>query len=83
MEGDLTGYTQGLQPAVHRIVQEALTDTLEYAASDTTVQVAVCADRDRDLVRVTVQDTGPARHPRPRDRSSSGGGHGLVGMTWS
>lgn len=76
-EGDLTGLTQGLQLAVYRIVQEALTNTLKYAAPDTTVTVAVVTDGD--LVRVTVEDTGPLQVSKGGHRSP-GSGHGLVGM---
>jgi signal transduction histidine kinase len=75
-EGDLSGLTQGLQLAVYRIVQEALTNTLKHAALDTTVTVSVTADSDQ--IRVTVQDTGPPRAPKAG--RGSGGGQGLVGM---
>jgi len=73
-EGELSVLTQGLQLAVYRIVQEALTNTLKYAVPDTTVTVSVVSDGD--LVRLTVEDTGPPAPVAPR-RS---GGHGLVGM---
>lgn len=76
-EGDLTGLAQGLQLAVYRIVQEALTNTLKHAAPDTAIHVAVCTDRD--LVHVTVEDTGPPRVPRT-GRRDDGHGQGLVGM---
>ncbi|MFI5800571.1 sensor histidine kinase [Streptomyces sp. NPDC051677] len=72
-EGDLTALSQGLQLAVYRIVQEALTNTLKHAALDTGVTVILTADSD--AVRVTVEDTGP-----PRATRTSGGGKGLVGM---
>lgn len=75
--GDLSGLVQGLQLAVYRIVQEALTNTLKYAAPDTTVRVSVSADDGR--IRVAVEDTGPHRTAGGRPRSS-GGGKGLVGM---
>ncbi|MER5177424.1 ATP-binding protein [Streptomyces sp. NPDC002896] len=76
-EGELHGLTQGLQLAVYRIVQEALTNTLKYAGPDTTVTVSVVADGD--LVRVTVEDTGPLHIPK-QGRRSRGSGHGVVGM---
>ncbi|MFJ8111619.1 sensor histidine kinase [Streptomyces sp. NPDC096132] len=72
-EGDLTALSQGLQLAVYRIVQEALTNTLKHAAPDTGVTIILTADSD--AVRVTVEDTGP-----PRTTRTSGGGKGLVGM---
>jgi signal transduction histidine kinase len=76
-EGDLTGLSQGLQLAVYRIVQEALTNTLKYAAPDTTVTVSVAAVDDR--VRVGVEDTGPHRVSQG-GRGGVSGGKGLVGM---
>jgi signal transduction histidine kinase len=76
-EGDLTGLSQGLQLAVYRIVQEALTNTLKHAAPDTSVTVVVTAGQA--AVRVTVQDAGPSRVPEP-SQQREGGGRGLVGM---
>ncbi|MGP4007227.1 sensor histidine kinase [Streptomyces sp. 4N124] len=75
-DGDVDRLGQGLQLAIYRIVQEALTNTLKHAAPDTSVTVAVAADGD--LVRVAVEDTGPPHSRRAGRRS--GGGHGLVGM---
>ncbi|MGY0055697.1 ATP-binding protein [Streptomyces sp. LZ34] len=73
----MTGLAQGLQLAAYRIVQEALTNTLKHAATDTTVTVSVTTDRE--LVRVIVEDTGPP-HTSRTDRGTHGSGHGLVGM---
>ncbi|MFJ2176861.1 sensor histidine kinase [Streptomyces sp. NPDC087851] len=75
--GNLTGLPPGLQLSVYRIIQEALTNTVKYAASDTSVRVSLTADPD--AVRVTVEDTGPAR-PLPTERRPTSGGRGLVGM---
>ncbi|WP_416969843.1 sensor histidine kinase [Streptomyces sp. 4F14] len=71
-EGELGALSPGLQLAVYRIVQEALTNTLKHAAPNTTVRVAVTADA-RD-VRITVEDTGPST------ATPSRAGKGLVGM---
>ncbi|MET8975170.1 histidine kinase [Streptomyces sp. NPDC004539] len=73
-EGELGALSPGLQLAVYRIVQEALTNTLKHAAADTAVSVAVVADEE--AVRITVEDSGPAVADAPR----SHGGRGLVGM---
>ncbi|MEV2231621.1 histidine kinase [Streptomyces phaeochromogenes] len=75
--GDLTGLSPGLQLSVYRIVQEALTNTVKYAASDTSVHVSLAADPD--AVHVTVEDTGPPLKPKA-DRRRTGSGRGLVGM---
>jgi signal transduction histidine kinase len=74
--GDLTGLPAGLQLALYRIVQEALTNTLKHAASDTTVRVSLIAEQD--AVLVTVEDTGPPA--TERDHPWEGGGQGLLGM---
>jgi len=75
--GSLTDLPPGIQLSVYRIIQEALTNTVKYAAPDTSVQVSLTADPD--AVRVTVEDTGPSRTPSS-NRPRAGGGRGLVGM---
>ncbi|GAA2121365.1 sensor histidine kinase [Streptomyces synnematoformans] len=72
-EGTRSDLPPGLQLAVYRVVQEALTNTLKHAAADTAVQVTITADDT--AVHVTVEDTGPARAPRSNDDA-----RGLVGM---
>lgn len=72
LQGDPAALGQGVQLAVYRIVQEALTNTLKYAVPDTTVHVGISILAT--AVRIGVEDGGPAVG-RP-----SGGGHGLVGM---
>ncbi|TPQ18367.1 sensor histidine kinase [Streptomyces sporangiiformans] len=74
---DLTGLAPGLQLSAYRVIQEALTNTVKYAASDTSVHVSIAANPD--TVRLTVEDTGPPRTPRAR-RGRTGSGRGLVGM---
>ncbi|WP_405835159.1 sensor histidine kinase [Streptomyces sp. NBC_01518] len=76
--GDLTGMAPGLQLSAYRIVQEALTNTVKYAAANTTVRVGIAVTSD--ALRVTVDDTGPPRSPRTDRRPRTGGGRGLVGM---
>ncbi|MEX1657835.1 ATP-binding protein [Streptomyces pseudovenezuelae] len=56
--------------------QEALTNTLKCAASDTTVSVVIAVVSG--AVHISVEDSGPAAAPRATDREA--GGHGLVGM---
>ncbi|MET7898579.1 sensor histidine kinase [Streptomyces mirabilis] len=76
-QGDTTALAPGLQLSLYRIVQEALTNAVKYAASDTAIHVSLTADPD--TVRLAIEDTGPARAPGT-DRPRAGGGRGLVGM---
>lgn len=64
-EGDLHRLGPGMQLAVYRIVQEALTNTLKHAGSDAAAEVSVEADEAGE-VRVRIRDHGPSRpggHP--------------------
>lgn len=64
----------GLGLAVHRIVQEALTNVLRHAPGATRVDVTlVCTDHEVDI---TIEDDAVA-HAAPR---TTGAGRGLVGM---
>ena len=64
----------GLGLAVHRIVQESLTNVLRHAPAATRVDVTVaCTDHE---VTVTVDDDAVA-HAAPR---TTGSGRGLIGM---
>lgn len=76
--GNLTALPPGLQLAVYRIVQEALTNTVKYTDTHTSVRVSLAAAPD--AVHVMVEDSGPARTPSTGRRRQSGGGRGLVGM---
>lgn len=72
--GDVDALDSGVQLTVYRIVQEALTNTLKHAATDTRVHLAILVE-DRRL-NIRVHDTGPAIRPGPPNEE----GHGLVGM---
>ncbi|MBY8343434.1 sensor histidine kinase [Streptomyces sp. KC 17012] len=71
--GDVDALDSGVELTVYRIVQEALTNTLKHADSDTRVHLAILVEDSRLSIRV--QDTGPATQPGPHEE-----GHGLVGM---
>jgi signal transduction histidine kinase len=58
LSGDPAGIEPGLQMTAHRIVQEALTNTLKHAGDDAQVSVVVSCTRD-DVV-LDVRDTGTA-----------------------
>ncbi|SSC24524.1 Signal transduction histidine kinase [Klenkia terrae] len=63
------------QLAVHRLVQEALTNTLTHAAGARAARVALGWSAEELVVEVT--DDGRGGRPRDPDRPP---GHGLVGM---
>jgi signal transduction histidine kinase len=68
--GDLAALGRGVQLAVYRIVQEALTNTLKHAGPGATAEVTLAATDGE--IRVRVRDDGRAT-PAPAN-------HGLVGM---
>lgn len=73
--GNLSALDGGVQLTVHRIVQEALTNTLKHAGADARVQLTIIVEGTR--LNVRVQDTGTGgRTARPSNEE----GHGLVGM---
>jgi signal transduction histidine kinase len=72
--GEVDALDGGVQLTVYRIVQEALTNTLKHADSDTRVRLAILVEDSRLTIRV--QDDGPAAPPGPPNEE----GHGLVGM---
>jgi signal transduction histidine kinase len=80
--GDLSSLGAGLQLAVYRIVQEALTNSLKHAGPRTRVRVAVTADARAGEVLVQVDDTGPPVGEATPDRvgGSRTTGQGLIGM---
>ncbi|MCH0565885.1 MULTISPECIES: sensor histidine kinase [unclassified Streptomyces] len=76
--GDVDALDSGVQLAVYRIVQEALTNTLKHAGAGSRVNLAI-AVRDNGLT-IRVQDTGPAVVTSARPGPAEEEGHGLVGM---
>lgn len=70
----------GIALAVHRIVQESLTNAVKYAAP---ARCRVEIEADRREVRVDITDDGRGGDGSGGDRGGGGlpsGGHGLVGM---
>ena len=65
----------GFRIAVHRIVQEALTNALRHAPG--TRRAEVLLERTPEAVEVTVTDQGPGL---PGAGSTSGSGRGVIGM---
>ncbi|MEB3965735.1 histidine kinase [Streptomyces kunmingensis] len=63
----------GMSLAAYRVVQEALTNTVKHASGAT---ATVTVDHTPDTLRIVVTDTGGT----PTASSSTGNGHGLVGL---
>ncbi|WP_047871207.1 sensor histidine kinase [Nocardiopsis sp. RV163] len=63
--------------AVHRVVQEALTNAAKYAPG---AEVTVRVVREADRTRVSVEDTGPPGAVRTVPPGRSGNGSGLAGL---
>ncbi|MEU5697929.1 sensor histidine kinase [Streptomyces aurantiacus] len=73
--GNLTALDDGVQLTVHRIVQEALTNTLKHAGAGSRVGLAITMEGSR--LNLRIHDTGAAgRTAQPSNEE----GHGLVGM---
>ena len=71
VDGDVRALPAGLDLAVYRIVQEALTNVRRHAAAQ---RCEVSLHFDRDELRIAVVDDGAG------PTHASEGGHGLVGM---
>jgi signal transduction histidine kinase len=71
------GREPGVGPAVYRIVQEALTNTLKHAGPRATARVRLCHTTTGVDLEIT-DDGGRAGDRPPRDPPA--GGHGLAGM---
>lgn len=75
--GEPEALSEGVQLAVFRVAQEALTNTLKHAARPTSVRLELrCVN---DLVELDVTDEGPAQAPF-RTADAREGGRGLRGM---
>ncbi len=72
IEGDPQTLPEGIQLAVFRVAQEALTNTLKHASRPT--EACLTLRCDPAYVELDVTDTGP------RSRRASGDGRGLRGM---
>ena len=72
IEGEERALEPGVDLAVYRIVQEALTNTLKHGGRSASAEVVISFDAS--AVTVDVQDSG---NGAPR---LNGGGHGLIGM---
>lgn len=79
VRGEARELSAGLELAVHRIVQESLTNARKHGGPAlTSVEVEVCfppASGDDGTLQVRICDDGAGG-----DASADGGGHGLVGM---
>jgi signal transduction histidine kinase len=78
--GDMAGLDPGVQLTAYRIVQEALTNTLKHAGTDTRVSLSISVEDTR--LEIRVRDTGPPGPAGPGGpvEAREEEGHGLVGM---
>ena len=77
LSGNPDELAEGVQLAVYRVAQEALTNTLKHAERPTSAHLALsCAP---GLVELEVTNTGPPLSRR-RPETGPGGGRGLRGM---
>ena len=78
VEGPVVGLSAGLELAVYRLIQEALTNVRKHAPRSR-VQARLCYEPDR--VRIEVSDDGGSSGAvRDTALAASGLGHGLIGM---
>lgn len=76
-EGDLATVPAGVSLAAYRIVQEALTNVVRHAGR---ARATVTVQAGLEHVELTIDDDGHGA-TSSSDPSSTGGGHGLIGMS--
>ncbi|MER5889030.1 histidine kinase [Streptomyces sp. NPDC001941] len=77
-DGEAEGMAPVVERALHRVVQESLTNVAKHARGATaTVEVAHADTESRVVVRNTPPPAGAVTDVRPASR---GGGHGLIGL---
>ncbi|AUY50878.1 histidine kinase [Streptomyces sp. CB01881] len=69
----------GMELAVYRIVQEALTNVVKHSGAGTRCQVSVGTGTAGEIL-IDVLDHGPPSWAPAPDRTGLTGGHGLLGM---
>ena len=74
-EGDQRALAPGIELAVYRVVQEALTNVLKHAGPSTSAAVHIAYATNELTVEVTDDGRGAAT-----ELSGRGAGHGLIGM---
>jgi signal transduction histidine kinase len=78
VEGAPVELPAGLELAIYRLIQEALTNVRKHAPAST---VQVCLGYETDRLRVEVTDDGvPSGAPAEPEPKQAGLGHGLIGM---
>jgi signal transduction histidine kinase len=78
VEGAVVGLSAGLELAVYRLIQEALTNVRKHAPASR-AEVRLCYQTDRVRIEVS-DDGGPSGAVGDTVLKASGLGHGLIGM---
>ncbi len=78
VSGPVVGLPAGLELAIYRLIQEALTNVRKHAPTSR-AEVRLCYEPDRVLIRVS-DDGGPSGAVGEPLLKASGLGHGLIGM---
>jgi signal transduction histidine kinase len=73
IRGERPQLTPGLDLAAYRVIQEALTNVIKHAATDSCKVTVACQP---DVLTVEITDSGPLRN----GSGNAAAGHGLAGM---
>jgi signal transduction histidine kinase len=78
VEGPVVGLPAGVELAVYRVIQEALTNVRKHAPTSR-AEVRLCYEPDRVRIEVS-DDGGPSGAGSETAHDTTGPGHGLIGM---
>jgi signal transduction histidine kinase len=79
VSGSRLSLPAGLDLAAYRVVQEAITNVIKHAATESCL-VSVAYQQDALTLEITDEGCGPDRGDGNDDNRASGAGHGIAGM---